>query len=74
MGAKFTPSMASLYMGWWEEHFLFSHLNPYKQYIFWYARYIDDLILIWTNTDTTLMQFIQFANSNNLNLEFSLEN
>lgn len=47
MGAKFSPSLANLYMGWWEEEFLFSSSNPCAGAIRWYGRFIDDLLLVW---------------------------
>lgn len=58
-------------MGWWGQLFLFSHLNPYEDNILWYGRYIDDLVLIWT--DVSLAEFWQYANDNSLNLEFLCE-
>lgn len=70
MGAKFSPSLANLYMGWWEECFLFSHLNLYAPHIYWYGRYIDDLILISDHTDFSVISFVSYRN-NSCNLEFS---
>lgn len=33
MGSKFSPSLANLYMSFWEEHYLFSPNNPYRTFI-----------------------------------------
>lgn len=71
MGAKVSPSLANLYIGWWEECFLFSHLNLYAPHIYWYGHYIDDLILLWDHTDASLISFVSYLNNNSLNLEFS---
>lgn len=50
MGAKFSLSLANLYMSWWEE----KHIYPSNS-IVWCGRYIDDLLLIW-NQDTSSIQ------------------
>lgn len=73
MGAKFSPSLVNLYMGWWKEEFLFSCTNPYMGTIKRYGRYIDHLILVWDETAADLAYFIANANKNVLNLEFSFE-
>lgn len=71
MGAKFSPSLANLYMGWWEELFLFSHNNQFKTNIAWYGRYIDDLIVVWHGSGETIGEFMKYLNNNSLNLEFT---
>lgn len=59
---------ANLYMGWWEELFLFSHSNPCTEAIKWYGRFIDDLILVWDSSIADLSLFVSYVNDNHLNL------
>jgi len=52
MGACYSPSYAGLYLGKWEEDFIFnqeSHL--FYKYIIWWGRYIDDICLFWSGSD-----------------------
>lgn len=42
-----SPSLANLYMTWWEVRYIFSVENPFRDAIVWYGRYIDDLLLVW---------------------------
>lgn len=71
MGAKFSPSLANLYMGWWEESTLFAHGNPFKTAIAWYGRFIDDLIVVWHGSSGDISDFMKYINTNFLNLEFT---
>lgn len=73
MEAKFAPSLANLYKGWWEDNFLFSPSNPFLSHIKWYVHYIDDLLLIWEGTHSDIESFVTCANKNPLNLEFSFD-
>lgn len=73
MGAKFSPSIANIYMGWWENKFLFSETNPLCQSIKWYGRYIDDLLLVAVADVTAVSRFSDFLNCNPLNLKFTVE-
>lgn len=71
MGSTFSPSLANLYMAWWEEHCVFSTSNPFSEAIVWYGRYIDDLLLVWRHSVTPGQQFLEYINSNDLNLRFT---
>lgn len=55
MGARFSPSVANLFMANWEEDIVFkdrpSHLVCYR-------RYIDDLIMIWKGDMVSLELFM----------------
>lgn len=62
MGARFYPSLANIFMGAWDELFLFSEANPFSPHIRWYGRYIDDLLLMWGGTDNMNLNFtFQFS-------------
>lgn len=71
MGAPFSPSIANIFMSWWEEVYVYSTINPFKQNIKWYGRYIDDLLLIWTGGRQALDEFIIYCNNNPFNLRFT---
>lgn len=58
-------------MAWWEEHCVFSTSNPFSEAIVWYGRYIDDLLLVWRHSVTPGQQFLEYINSNDLNLRFT---
>lgn len=47
MGAKFSPSLANLYVSWFEEVYIFTECDSFVPNIFWYGRYIDDVIIVW---------------------------
>lgn len=46
MGAKFSPSIANVYIGWWESRYLFHSDNPLASMSLWYGRYIDNLLFV----------------------------
>lgn len=72
MGASFSPSLANLYMGWWEKISLYAASNPHNASILWYGRYVDDHLLILGSERSLLMDFLTFLNVNNLNLSFTM--
>ena len=55
MGAKYAPSLANLFMAKWEEDVVCVEVRP--QIVLW-ARYIDDILLLWDGTRVDLMQFL----------------
>lgn len=66
MGDKFSPSMANIYMGWWEHKYLFSDANPLFFSTSWYSRYIDDLLLVTylaVADVTAVQQFNNYINN-----------
>ncbi|OCT88862.1 hypothetical protein XELAEV_18017492mg [Xenopus laevis] len=68
MGAKFAPSYANLYMGWWEE----THISiEQKKHLKLYLRYIDNLLCIWQGTQGEFDGFVKDINANELNLRFT---
>lgn len=63
MGARFLPTYANVYMGWWEEQRIYNAHNLHRDHIISYFCYIDDLIFI---VDCNLSAYA-------LNLKFTLE-
>ena len=49
MGTKYAPSYRIIFMGWFEEKFIFSLLTNLSDF---YLRFIDDIFLIWNGTKT----------------------
>lgn len=54
MGAKYAPSLANLFMAKWEEDVVYTDQSPYLT--FW-ARYINDVLLLWEGTSSQLDEF-----------------
>lgn len=71
MGSKFSPSLANLYMVYWEELYIFSDTNPYAGSIVWYGCYIEDFIIIWDGDVASISHFLSHANCYDLNLQFT---
>lgn len=57
MGATFFPSIANIYMGWWEAKYLSHDDNPLRASMVWCGRYIDDLLFIVVTDVTAVQQF-----------------
>lgn len=68
MGAQFSPSLANLYMGWWERVRIFGDTNPFCPAIKMYQRYIDDLLFICSGNVGDMDTFLSYINDNKLNL------
>lgn len=73
MGACFAPNYSNQFMGLWEERFVYSSLNAYLDKIVWWGTYIDNILLIWSGSETELFQFHAYLNSSNSNLKLSLD-
>lgn len=71
MGACFSPSLANLYMGWWERSRIFACGSPLRANTLFYGRYIDDLILIFSEEADSLEELLAYLNDNGLNLKFT---
>ncbi|OCT95432.1 hypothetical protein XELAEV_18013121mg [Xenopus laevis] len=71
MGAKFAPTYANLYMGWWEEIHLFGGKLVGVSFIKLYKRYVDDLLLVWRGSESQFSSFVESLNHNDCNLRFT---
>ena len=67
MGAPFSPTMANIFMSITLNRFLQS--QPTQPYFL--ARYIDDIIMIWTGTPSQLNSFLHDLNHFHRNLAFT---
>ena len=62
MGTKCAPSCANIFMGWFEEKFIFPLLTNLSDF---YLRVIDDIFLIWNGTRTEFDNFLKKINESN---------
>ena len=69
MGTKSVPSYANIFMGWFEEKFIFPLLTNLSDF---YLRFIDDIFLTWNGTKTEFDDFLKKINvllASNLNIK-----
>lgn len=57
MGDKYAPNLANLFMAIWEEGVVYTDRSPHLT--FW-ARYIDDVLLLWEGTISQLDEFFLY--------------
>lgn len=70
MGAKYALSLANLLMAKWVEDVIHAQQRP--QAILW-ARYIDDIFLLWGGTHSELLGFMESLNNNNRGIVLNFE-
>lgn len=74
MGASFAPEYAFLYLGLWEQEYVFNpERNCFKDNIKMYCRFIDDIFLLFKGSQTDLIAFHDYLNKTNKNIRLSLE-
>ncbi|XP_053561630.1 vomeronasal type-2 receptor 26-like [Bombina bombina] len=71
MGAKFAPSYANIYLGYFELFKIFGDLNDYKKNIRFYTRFINDVLIIWNGSIEQMEKFVTSLNNNSMNLKFT---
>lgn len=59
-------------MGYWEELKIWTD-NPFMQYIIFYGRYIDNVLLIWSGGLDLFYALVAYCNDNQLGLSFTHE-
>ena len=59
MGTKCASSYANIFMGWFEEKFIFLLLTNLSNF---YLRFIDDIFLIWNVTKTEFDDILKTIN------------
>lgn len=68
MGAKFEPSLANLFIDKWKEDVFYALKRP--ELVLW-ARYIDDILLLWRRDFESLDAFMTILNNNNRGITLS---
>lgn len=70
MGTKCAPTYASLFMGRFEER----HILPrIRDRVLLYVRYIDDLLMIWRDSEEELIKFLEELNKIHPTIKFEYE-
>ena len=67
MGTKCAPSYANIFMGMFEERYIYPLIEKISNF---YVRFIDDIFLIWTGTTDQLMKFKQQINEVHPSIKF----
>lgn len=72
MGTSCVPSYSNLYLGAWERNIFANESYAFflQSVLCWY-RFIDDLFIVWTGSNTLLNELIQALNQNTDNLYFT---
>ena len=70
MGTKCAPSYANIFMGWFEEKFIFPLLTNLSDFC---LRFIDDILLIWNGTKTEFDNFLIKINECHPSIKFEYE-
>ncbi|XP_056408704.1 uncharacterized protein LOC130314468 [Hyla sarda] len=71
MGTPVSCTYANLFLGVFENSYVYSTKNPFLKYIKTYHRYVDDIIVTWTGTETLFEQFVEYLNNNSVNMHFT---
>lgn len=73
VGARFAPSYANLFMGFMgycDNSFIWKN-NPFGANLVLYARYIDNILIIWDGTDQDLSNLLDYCKENPFGIEFT---
>lgn len=69
-GAKYSQSLAILFMAQWEEDVVYALNRP--ELVLW-ARYIDNILLLWRGKRASLDAFMAVLNRNDRGIILNLE-
>ncbi|KAJ1146114.1 hypothetical protein NDU88_012396, partial [Pleurodeles waltl] len=72
MGSTFAPSLACLYVDYFERQVVVHDDNPFLQQIKLWKLYIDDIILVWTGTREEALTFSNWLNAADPFLNFTM--
>ena len=70
MGTKCAPNYANIFMGDFEEKYIYPFIEHYSSL---YLRYIDDIFIIWKGTKGEFEKFIKDLNSKHATIKFEYE-
>lgn len=73
MGSPFVPNYANLYVGLWEEKYIFNSSNPFRDDVMFFKRYIDDILCVFIGSEESLFQFRDYLNHMYPSLKFTME-
>lgn len=72
IGNPLSPLFAEIFLKHFEKQFL-NIKCEFSQYIKYYYRYVDDVIVLWTGTERILNKFIKHINSLHEKIKFTVE-
>lgn len=72
MGSPLSPWLTEVYMNHFEGRLFNSNNHLIRNIVCWH-RYVDDVFCIWTGSTRQLDNFLNFLNSLNPNIQFTLE-
>ncbi|KAM4050613.1 uncharacterized protein ACNLHF_017504 isoform 1-T1 [Anomaloglossus baeobatrachus] len=67
MGARFAPSYANLFLGWWEATVVYRS-EFFERFVTHWRRFIDDVIFIWSGPEEVCHDFLRSLNDNDMNI------
>ena len=70
MGTRVAPSLANVFMNWFEEKFVYTY--KFQPYI--WLRFLDDVFCIWPHGTESLHDFHCFLNSCHKSIKSTMEN
>ena len=71
MGTRAAPNYANLFMGSFEDKFIYK--SDYMKYISFFGRFIDDICLIWKGSESQLKEFLHHLNTVHPSIKFTSE-
>ncbi|KAM8953051.1 uncharacterized protein RCH25_043823 [Pelodytes ibericus] len=72
MGSNVAPSYANLFMDCSEKSFVYTY-DDFESSVGLWLRYIDDIFFIWHGTESRLLQFRDYLNSQLPTISFTME-
>lgn len=74
MGSPCAPTYANLFLGWWEDTHIFGDDSSiWTPSILYWGRFIDDIFILWNNSELAFRQFVDSLNVNEVGLRFTSE-
>ena len=70
MGTKCAPSYANHFMGYFENTFIYPHIENKSTL---YLRYIDDIFMLWNGREKELTDFIKMVESAHPTIKFEIK-
>ncbi|CAN7978809.1 unnamed protein product, partial [Ixodes persulcatus] len=67
MGSRMSPNYANIFMGKFEETFVWTYAKIPAIYL----RYIDDIFIIWNDTEDALLSFLSYLNGCHRTIKFT---
>ncbi|CAJ0952744.1 unnamed protein product [Ranitomeya imitator] len=72
MGTPVACTFANLFLALFEENYIYADDNVFMRHIKFYQRYIDDIVIIWDDSEKTFNEFVTHLNNkNSMNMVFT---